>query len=46
MRAGDLPRVAGGAVKVVVVVSGQNRRARSTRLVRFDGKPAAGRVEE
>lgn len=46
LRAEDLPRVADVSVRVMILVSGQNRRARATRLVRFDGSPTPERVEE
>jgi len=42
LRADELPRGADASLRVMVMVSGRNRRARKTRLVRFDGEPKSG----
>ncbi|HEX7312585.1 MAG TPA: hypothetical protein VF297_01620 [Pyrinomonadaceae bacterium] len=46
LRADELPRVADNAARVMVIVSGQNRRARATLLVRFGNASQPERVEE
>lgn len=46
LRADELPRGAGGGVRVMAMVSGENRRARKTQLIQFEGAHASKRAEE